>query len=36
MGKTMLIRKFERLVTPGFDDAAGVRQVPVAAMLMPP
>ncbi len=36
MGKTMLIRKFERQTTPGFDDAAGVQQLPVIVMLMPP
>ncbi len=36
MGKTMLIRKFERQTTPGFDDGAGVQQLPVIVMLMPP
>ena len=36
MGKTMLIRKFDRQTTPRFDDAAGVQQLPVIVMLMPP
>ncbi len=35
MGKTMLIRKFERQTTPGFDDIAGVQRRPVVVMLMP-
>lgn len=35
MGKTMLIRKFERQTTPGFDDVAGMQQRPVVVMLMP-
>jgi type II secretory pathway predicted ATPase ExeA len=34
MGKTMLIRKFERQTTPAFDDATGTQQRPVV-MLMP-
>jgi type II secretory pathway predicted ATPase ExeA len=36
MGKTMLIRKFERRNAVGFDDAAGVQRRPVIVMLMPP
>ncbi len=36
MGKTMLIRKFERQTTPGFDDAVGLQRRPVVVMLMPP
>jgi type II secretory pathway predicted ATPase ExeA len=35
MGKTMLIRKFERQTTPAFDDATGTQQRPVVVMLMP-
>lgn len=35
MGKTMLIRKFERQTMPAFDDAAGVQRRPVVVMLMP-
>ena len=35
MGKTMLIRKFERQMTPRFDDVGGVQQLPVVVMLMP-
>lgn len=35
MGKTMLIRKFERQLTPRFDESAGVQQRPVIVMLMP-
>ena len=35
MGKTMLIRKFERQTQPGFDDVTGVQQRPVVVMLMP-
>ena len=35
MGKTMLIRKFERQLTPGYDDAGGVQLRPVVVMLMP-
>ena len=35
MGKTMLIRKFERQTTPAFDDATGIQQRPVVVMLMP-
>jgi hypothetical protein len=36
MGKTMLIRKFERQNAVGFDAAAGVQRRPVVVMLMPP
>lgn len=36
MGKTMLIRKFERQNAVNFDKAAGVRRRPVVVMLMPP
>lgn len=36
MGKTMLVRKFERQTTPSFDEDAGVQQMPVVVMLMPP
>jgi Bacterial TniB protein len=36
MGKTMLIRKFERQNAVGFDEAAGVQRRPVVVMLMPP
>ncbi len=36
MGKTMLIRKFERQAMPAFDEAAGVQRMPVVVMLMPP
>jgi len=36
MGKTMLIRKFERLNAAMFDAAAGVQRRPVVVMLMPP
>lgn len=35
MGKTMLIRKFERQTTPSFDEVTGVQQRPVVVMLMP-
>lgn len=35
MGKTMLIRKFERQNTAPFDDIAGVQRRPVVVMLMP-
>lgn len=35
MGKTMLIRKFERQTTPDFDDVIGVQHRPVVVMLMP-
>jgi type II secretory pathway predicted ATPase ExeA len=35
MGKTMLIRKFERQTAVAFDDGAGVQQRPVVVMLMP-
>ena len=36
MGKTMLIRKFERQNAVSFDEAAGVQRRPVVVMLMPP
>ena len=36
MGKTMLIRKFERQNAACFDDATGVQRRPVVVMLMPP
>jgi type II secretory pathway predicted ATPase ExeA len=36
MGKTMLIRKFERQNAVGFNAAAGVQRRPVVFMLMPP
>jgi hypothetical protein len=36
MGKTMLIRKFERQNAVDFDKAAGVQRRPVVVMLMPP
>lgn len=36
MGKTMLIRKFERQNAGCFDDATGVQRRPVVVMLMPP
>jgi type II secretory pathway predicted ATPase ExeA len=36
MGKTMLIRKFERQNAAGFDAAAGVQRRPIVVMLMPP
>jgi type II secretory pathway predicted ATPase ExeA len=36
MGKTMLIRKFERMNAAGFDARAGVQRWPVVVMLMPP
>ena len=36
MGKTMLIRKFEKQNAVNFDDAAGVQRRPVVVMLMPP
>ena len=35
MGKTMLIRKFERETIAAFDDAGGVQRRPVVVMLMP-
>ena len=35
MGKTMLIRKFERQTIAAFDDAGGVQRRPVVVMLMP-
>ena len=35
MGKTMLIRKFERQTAAGFDDDAGIQRRPVVVMLMP-
>lgn len=35
MGKTMLIRKFERQQTPGYDDLSGTQRRPVVVMLMP-
>jgi type II secretory pathway predicted ATPase ExeA len=36
MGKTMLIRKFERQNAVNFDKATGVQRRPVVVMLMPP
>jgi type II secretory pathway predicted ATPase ExeA len=36
MGKTMLIRKFERQNAAIFDEVAGVQRRPVVVMLMPP
>jgi hypothetical protein len=36
MGKTMLVRKFERRNAPPFDEVAGIQQKPVVVMLMPP
>ncbi len=36
MGKTMLIRKFERQTMPSFDEDSGVQHLPVVVMLMPP
>jgi type II secretory pathway predicted ATPase ExeA len=35
MGKTMLVRKFERQTAVPFDDEAGVQRRPVVVMLMP-
>ena len=35
MGKTMLVRKFERQNAAKFDDVAGLQRRPVVAMLMP-
>jgi len=35
MGKTMLVRKFERQTAVAFDDRAGVQRRPVVVMLMP-
>ncbi len=35
MGKTMLIRKFERQLTPSYDDVSGTQRRPVVVMLMP-
>ena len=35
MGKTMLVRKFERQTAVPFDDRAGVQRRPVVVMLMP-
>jgi hypothetical protein len=35
MGKTMLVRKFERQNSVRFDDVAGLQRRPVVAMLMP-
>jgi type II secretory pathway predicted ATPase ExeA len=35
MGKTMLVRKFERQTAVPFDDGAGVQRRPVVVMLMP-
>ena len=35
MGKTMLIRKFERQITPAFDAVTGLQRRPVVVMLMP-
>ena len=35
MGKTMLVRKFERQNASPFDDVAGIQRKPVVVMLMP-